>query len=521
MHLIKCKAKEKPKIQEVFIMKKFTKKIIAAALAATTLFSAGMAAGSAGLTKASPLTLTASATDSENRVTVDGVTYEIYDGRITDVSVKNNASLGDYEIPSNVGGIAVNSIGEGAFADTGITTLTVPDSIKEIDCNAFSHCGLEKVVFNATDCIVNRSCFEVPDGLTNYEAFYGNPHLTTFVFGDKVRKIPANVCANISSLEKVEFKGKVSKIGDSAFALCPALKNIELGTVVNIENYAFYKCTLLENIDLSSASEIGKSAFESCPNITSVSLPEALTIGERAFISTGITALTIHEKTRAIGSQAFSDCDLHSVTFNAAECLVKRACFTDPDDNGSIGSEAFYGNPYLTDFIFGEDVDVIPENVCTSLTSLKTVEFKAEVKEIGRSAFYGCTSLKDIYFPGSKSEWKEVIINDYNQSLDKAVIHFHENPLNDISLSYKSTAKLDSESKPADCSIEYKSSDIKIASVDANGNITATGAGTATITRTVTDADGNVVAKDTCKVTVSYTFIQWLIRIFLFGFIWY
>ena len=44
--------------------------------------------------------------------------------------------------------------------------------------------------------------------------------------------------------------------------------------------------------------------------------------------------------------------------------------------------------------------------------------------------------------------------------------------------------------------------------------------GTADITVTVTDEDGNAVS-DTGTVTVHYMLVQWLIVILLFGWIWY
>ena len=67
---------------------------------------------------------------------------------------------------------------------------------------------------------------------------------------------------------------------------------------------------------------------------------------------------------------------------------------------------------------------------------------------------------------------------------------------------------------------ENESSNPKVASVDESGNVKALKQGNATITVTVTDQYGNVV-KDTCTVTVKYTFIQWIIKILLFGWIWY
>lgn len=68
---------------------------------------------------------------------------------------------------------------------------------------------------------------------------------------------------------------------------------------------------------------------------------------------------------------------------------------------------------------------------------------------------------------------------------------------------------------------EYTSSNPSIVFVDKNGNITSIGGtGEVIITITVTDEYGNVV-EDSCKVTVSYKWWQWLIIIFLFGWIWY
>lgn len=67
-----------------------------------------------------------------------------------------------------------------------------------------------------------------------------------------------------------------------------------------------------------------------------------------------------------------------------------------------------------------------------------------------------------------------------------------------------------------DCEISFASSNPKVVKVDENGNIYAAKRGTATITCTVTDSNGNTVS-DTCKVTVKYTWWQWIIKIFFFG----
>ena len=97
--------------------------------------------------------------------------------------------------------------------------------------------------------------------------------------------------------------------------------------------------------------------------------------------------------------------------------------------------------------------------------------------------------------------------------------------IDDISLNYKKSTTLKSTIKADDGAkykVEYSTSNAKVATVDKNGKVTATkrGSGTATITCTVTDSNGNVV-KDTCKVSVKLSFGQILIVYVLFGWIWY
>ena len=97
--------------------------------------------------------------------------------------------------------------------------------------------------------------------------------------------------------------------------------------------------------------------------------------------------------------------------------------------------------------------------------------------------------------------------------------------IDDITLNYKKSTTLKPTIKADDVvkyTVEYSTSNAKVATVDKNGKVTATkrGSGTATITCTVTDSNGNVV-KDTCKVSVKLSFGQILIVYVLFGWIWY
>lgn len=95
-------------------------------------------------------------------------------------------------------------------------------------------------------------------------------------------------------------------------------------------------------------------------------------------------------------------------------------------------------------------------------------------------------------------------------SVDKTPVTLENH---NISLDYKETAKL----TVSKVNVEWSSSNPKVVTVDKNGNIKAVGTGTAEIT--VKDLENNTT--DKCKITVSYTWWQWLIKIVLFGWLWY
>lgn len=95
--------------------------------------------------------------------------------------------------------------------------------------------------------------------------------------------------------------------------------------------------------------------------------------------------------------------------------------------------------------------------------------------------------------------------------------------VDDVKMNYKQTVKLNTVVDADDgtlYTVTYTTSDPNIVSVDVDGNVTALKRGNAIVTCTVTDIYGNQ-KQDTCLVTVKYSPWQWLIKILLFGWIWY
>ena len=85
-----------------------------------------------------------------------------------------------------------------------------------------------------------------------------------------------------------------------------------------------------------------------------------------------------------------------------------------------------------------------------------------------------------------------------------------------ITIKYKDSTDLNVIYVPGH-DIVYESSNTNVAIVDSNGKVTAVGKGTATITASIPDLG----ASDSCTVNVKLTWWQWLIKIILFGWIWY
>ncbi len=97
--------------------------------------------------------------------------------------------------------------------------------------------------------------------------------------------------------------------------------------------------------------------------------------------------------------------------------------------------------------------------------------------------------------------------------------------IGDFTLNYKKKARIipafviGNDEKP-ELTFEYTSSNPSVVTVDGSGSIYATGRGETTITCTVKNGS-RVVQKDVHHVTVDFSFGQWLIWIFLLGFLWY
>jgi hypothetical protein len=351
-------------------------------------------------------------------------------------------------IPSTISGLRVTGIGDGAFGNSALTTVTIPDSVTSIGDGAFGGCTGMTSVFIGSG-VTNISPLPPEEG-EHVQISYGEPgafldcsSLTNFSVA------PLN--PTYSSLEGVLLnktqdrlivypQGKsgsgnipdsVTSIGDWAFVDCTGLTNVVIpNSVTNLGGAAFSGCLGLTDVTIpGSVISIGDGAFSDCLGLTDVTIPgSVVSIGDWAFARCrGLTSLTLLNGLASIGSRAFWYCDALSAV-------------TIPNSVTNIGDFAFSlcsalcsvtigrGVTNLTGFSFSfSDYSVLTNITVDSLnpaySSLEGVLFTKGmialivfpaaklsaytvpngVTSIGKDAFYECSGLTGLILPSSLS----------------------------------------------------------------------------------------------------------------------
>ena len=182
----------------------------------------------------------------------------------------NTLLEGVVEIPHGVFSIAPQSF----MNRHEITEVIIPDTVEKIDVGAFIYCtSLRKVTIpNSVKCIERN-------------AFHGTA-LESVVLPDSIEYIGENAFGFCEKLEDVKFTRGTDKIPANCFYKCSSLEHIDIpDTVKYIGISAFGRCYSLDNVVIPESVEtIQGGAFEFCENLNSISITDKTTyIGVCAF----------------------------------------------------------------------------------------------------------------------------------------------------------------------------------------------------------------------------------------------
>ena len=294
------------------------------------------------------------------------------------------SSLTSITIPNSV-----TSIGYAAFSGcSSLTSITIPESVTSIGEYAFDDCSkLTSVTINS-DAIVNKAySYDY-----NISDIFGS-QVTEYIIGESVTSIGEYAFLGCSSLTSVTIPNSVTSIGDLAFYVCSSLTSVTIpNSVTSIGDIAFGGCSSLTSVSIpNSVTSVGNSAFSECSSLTSVTIPNSVTsVGGSAFSGcSSLSTVSIGNNVKSIGRYAFDECSsLTSVVWNAKNCA-----------DFSWGS--LFDDLTITSFIFGDSVEYIPEYLCYEMP-ITSLVIPQSVANIGRTAFYYCSSLTSVVWNAKK-----------------------------------------------------------------------------------------------------------------------
>ena len=188
-------------------------------------------------------TFETASTEVNTHTYTDGIEYHLIS--LSNYTVIDNSAFYNCSgLTSLTIGNSVTSIGDNAFSGcSGLTSVTIPDSVTSIGDNAFFGCsGLTSVTIPNSVTSIGYQTFHncsgltsvtIPDSVTSisYAAFSGCSGLTSVIIGNSVRNIGSSAFSGCSGLTSVTIPDSVTFMGDYAFDGCSGLKIIKISAI--------------------------------------------------------------------------------------------------------------------------------------------------------------------------------------------------------------------------------------------------------------------------------------------------
>ena len=363
------------------------------------------------------------------------------------------------------------------FQCKSLTDAWLPDSVTDIDADAFYGCSsftADKIhipaslthmggtVFGGTPALKNMAYVNNMKQIRGwlleyrYDSFFGSK----VTVPDGIIGIAAHVFAEQPELTAVHIPASVRYIGEEQFTpdydgntslttitvdsanawytatdgvlynkdktslLCyPGAKADAAfavpDTVKTIDEYAFYYNQLLTEVTLPEGLEvIASSAFSNCKKLQSPQFPSTLTTIEwSAFASCeAMKTLSLPDHLESVNCYAFNGTGYSMADENWENgCLVNngwllQVWMEEPTEQIQLAR----GIEHLADYVFsgcGDD-------------DIQAVILPDTLRSIGRQAFVSLNALTDVYFEGSADDWNKVQVDEENDALFSAELHF-------------------------------------------------------------------------------------------------
>ena len=309
----------------------------------------------------------------------------------------------------------ITNIGEYAFYEySSLTEITIPNSVTSIEDSAFSGCSSLKEI-------------TIPSSVTSIEylAFDGCSSLEEITIPSSVTSISYSAFRGCSSLKEIKvssenknytsINGVLYNKDKTKIIAYPANKlgekYIILNSVTSIEWNAFYGCSSLKEITIpSSVTSIGERAFYGCSSLEEITIPNSvISIGKSAFYGckyiickTNSYAHKYAEenkvKYKLLDNEISQYTDLYEIKETEEwDISEKQDKSVIAKWNLADGSITISGKGNMKSFKNNSTEDWHGKYK----TLVEKVIINNGITNIGKSAFYECSSLKEITIPNS------------------------------------------------------------------------------------------------------------------------
>ena len=453
---------------------------------------------------------------------------------------------------------SINSIGNSIFQNcTSLTEVHLPKSLKEIPSDTFSGCkklttinfpstlttigdsafygceslpeailpsGVEKIESNAFKNCKSLKKAVVPDTVSSIgsSAFYGCEALTDITLGSKLKKIDNQTFYGCAALPSIVLPYNVTTIGDSAFVNCTKLTQITVPrNTTSIASNAFSypkKMTMYGPSDCYAetyASGKGIKYVTQDIHATSVSLDITEKTAERyddfqltatiapLNFTDAVVWTSSNEEVATVSDTGYVEiCGVGTAVITVTAGNVKAACKItvpqlidwiefDEDEIELKAGETYQLKPYIS-----------PSDATNK--KLKYTSSDTKVAEVSASGLVTARSEGEAKIRAAATDGSDEYAVCYVTVTGKAKVTGIT--LDRTSAEVKRGEKLTlnvtvSPSYASNKKVVWKSANTKIATVDANGSVTAKAPGRTKITVTSSE---NSSYQASCTVTVPY-----------------